>query len=111
MADTPLQPGEVRDLTKPPLSEAEKLLSAVGYISFLCIIPLILKRDSNFAQFHGKQALLLAVFWYVVQLLFFSIQWLNIVQFLCILACCASAYQGKYFKIPLLGDYAEKLKF
>ena len=107
----PLAYGEVRDNTKSQISESEKFLAAIGYISFLCIVPLLLKRDSNFAQYHGKQALLVAVFWYVIQLFFFFFPWLSIIQLLSILGCGYMAHSGKYFKIPILADYAAKLKF
>ena len=44
----------------PVISEG-KLFAAVGYLSILCFIPLFLKKDNAFAQFHGRQALILFV--------------------------------------------------
>jgi len=38
-----------------------KLAAALGYVSILCFIPLLLKKDNAFAQFHGKQALVLFI--------------------------------------------------
>lgn len=38
-----------------------KFFAAVGYFFFLCFVPLFLKRDSRFATFHGKQALILFI--------------------------------------------------
>lgn len=93
------------------ITETEKTIAAIGYISFLCLLPLILKRDSNFAQFHGKQALLLAIFWFIVRFLTAFVPILNFVEIGVILWCAYTAYQGKYFKLPILGDEAEKLHF
>ena len=38
-----------------------KVLAAIGYLGILCFVPLLLKRDSQFCQFHGKQALVLFI--------------------------------------------------
>ena len=43
------------------LSGAEKLFSAIGYMSFLCVLPLLKFPNSDFAQFHGKQGLVLTI--------------------------------------------------
>ena len=38
-----------------------KFFAIIGYFSFLCFVPLVLKRDNQFAQFHGRQALVLFI--------------------------------------------------
>jgi len=38
-----------------------KFFASVGYLSILCFVPLVLKKDNDFAQFHGKQALVLFI--------------------------------------------------
>ncbi len=38
-----------------------KFFAAVGYLNILCFVPLFLKKDNKFAQFHGKQALVLFI--------------------------------------------------
>ncbi|HTL47477.1 MAG TPA: hypothetical protein VL688_05380 [Verrucomicrobiae bacterium] len=38
-----------------------KFFAAVGYLSILCFVPLVLKKNNEFAQFHGKQALVLFI--------------------------------------------------
>ncbi len=47
--------GEVRD---PIISEG-KFFSAIGYMTFLCCVPLYFKRDNEYALFNGRQALVL----------------------------------------------------
>src|SRR3989338_5270808 len=38
-----------------------KFFAAIGYLSVLCFVPLLLKKGNKFAQFHGKQALVLFI--------------------------------------------------
>src|SRR2546425_549984 len=45
---------------EPEIQDA-KFFAAIGYISVLCFVPLVLKKDNKFAQFHGKQALVLFI--------------------------------------------------
>src|SRR3989338_6632955 len=47
--------------TLDPDIEEGKIFAAVGYFSILCFVPLFLKRDNKFAQFHGRQALVLFI--------------------------------------------------
>ena len=44
----------------PEIQDA-KFFAAIGYISVLCFVPLLLKKENKFAQFHGKQALVLFI--------------------------------------------------
>ena len=44
-----------------PEAEEGKFFAAVGYIFFLCLVPLILKKGNKFASFHGKQGLVLLI--------------------------------------------------
>lgn len=47
--------------TQDPDIQDAKFFAAMGYFSFLCFVPLVLKKESKFAQFHGKQALVLFI--------------------------------------------------
>jgi uncharacterized membrane protein len=93
--------------------QGEKILATLGYLSFFCILPLVLKPNSKFCQFHGKQAL-------VITLVFFLLSWLGWVSaifgFLITLVHIGvaitglvSAAQGTKFKIPIIIDMAKKL--
>ena len=44
-----------------PEVQEGKFFAAIGYISLLCFVPLFLKKGNRFAQFHGKQALVLFI--------------------------------------------------
>ena len=52
------------DASRPQNSEIQdaKFFAAVGYLNILCFVPLYLKKGNKFAQFHGKQALVLFIF-------------------------------------------------
>ena len=52
---------ESRDANKDQDIQDAKFFAAVGYLSILCFVPLALKKNSDFAQFHGKQALVLFI--------------------------------------------------
>ncbi|MBI4372838.1 MAG: hypothetical protein HY585_03840 [Candidatus Omnitrophica bacterium] len=57
--DTTSQQPEVAK-TNPEIAEG-KFFAAIGYFAILCFVPLFLKRDNKFAQFHGRQALILFI--------------------------------------------------
>ncbi len=42
-------------------TETAKFFAAIGYLNILCFVPLLLKKENKFAQFHGKQALVLFI--------------------------------------------------
>jgi len=42
-----------------PEAKEALFFAAIGYLSVLCFVPLLLKKDNSFAQFHGRQALVL----------------------------------------------------
>lgn len=48
------------------ISTAERLLGALGYLGILFLIPLKVKRDSMFVQFHSRQGGVLFLLWLVV---------------------------------------------
>jgi len=95
-------PNEDKDI------EDNKFLSAIGYIWFLFLVPLFLKRDSKFAQFHAKQGLVI----FIVELLGFIpiIGWfLYIVAIVFVVLGIKAALEGKYWEMPILGKYAKKI--
>lgn len=47
--------------SRDPEIQDAKFFAVIGYINILCFVPLILKKDNKFAQFHGKQALVLFI--------------------------------------------------
>lgn len=94
------------------VKKGDSFLVAVGYISFLCILPLVLLRENKFALFHGKQALVLAIFLFffdVIQIFPYYLATLYFVfKIAIILYCIMMTVQGKYFKLPFLYQLSER---
>ena len=53
--------GRASDPSVDPEVQEGKFFAAIGYLSVLCFVPLLLKKGNRFAQFHGKQALILFI--------------------------------------------------
>lgn len=101
--------------------EKNKVMAVLSYIGILCLIPLLAAKESKFAQFHAKQGLVLFLAEVLLSILY-AIPVLNVVMvfvgwiiyiLLVVLAIMGivNALQGKYWKMPVLGGFAEKFKF
>jgi uncharacterized membrane protein len=97
--------------TQDPDVEANKLVAALSYVSILFLVPLLLKKDSKFAQFHAKQGLVL----FIVEIVVMFIAWIPMIGWLVGLATLALAiyaiYQtwlGNWWKIPYIYDWSQK---
>ena len=91
--------------------EENKIIAAIAYIGFLCLIPLIAKKDSKFAQFHGKQGLVL----FIIEVIGSVVFWIPLFgQLLAVLIMIVAiigiikALQGEYYKLPIIQDIVEK---
>ena len=92
------------------------IASILSYIPFLCLIPLIQMRDNEQARFHSRQGLVL----FLIELaaILFLIPGLSSLIWKTILVIALGAsiagivfgLQGRMYKIPLVGEIAEKLK-
>ena len=100
----------------------EKVMGAIAYLGILFLIPLLTKKDSKFAMFHAKQGLVL----FIVEIVFGLAQmflafipflgWIIIPIIWVILGIFAligliQALSGKYWKMPVLGGWAQSFKF
>ena len=103
---------KAQDKLDNDVKKGEATLVAIGYISFLCVLPLVLLRKSKFAQYHGKQALVLAIFVYFfdfIQIfppLFATIY--TALKTIVVIYAIYMSFNGKYFKIPFIYSLAEK---
>lgn len=108
---------------KPALSkdvEDNKIIAAVSYLGILAFIPLLLKKDSPFAQHHARQGLALFIVWILWGIvgLFFSLAKLSGLVSLGYMALIVvmgigfyKAWKGEVWQLPIIGEYAKKLKF
>ena len=94
-----------------PHDEDIKKNQNVAYLSYIWIlffVPLFLKRDSKFCQFHAKQGLILFIaelFWWIPLL-----GWLvGLLALVLSIAGLYQVYNGKYWEMPIVSDLAKKL--
>lgn len=91
-----------------------------GWLSYLFgwatgLLFLLLERENRFVRFHAMQSLLFfgalsivgAVLNYIPYFGFVSAG-LFLVGFVCWIVLMVAAHRGRYYKLPVIGDYAEK---
>jgi uncharacterized membrane protein len=98
--------------------EEGKIWAFIGYWWILFLVPLLGKKDNKFALFHGKQGLVLFCFEVVIWILSYIpvIGWFiigpvgGIICLILAIIGMVKSLQGIYWKMPVLGDIAEKIK-
>jgi uncharacterized membrane protein len=101
-----------------PVQEIEegKTAAILAYVPFMCFVPLVKMKQNRFALQHGKQGLVLFLI-EIVALIFLLPKISDLFWGFVIIACLAVAVtgvlyavQGRDWKIPFIGDLADKLK-
>lgn len=93
-----------------------KIFALLGYWFFLCIIPLVLKKDNKFACFHAKQGLVLFIF-VTAGFIFAILPILGYLIFKAVLFVylvmslwgIINALRGRYFRLPIVASIADKI--
>jgi uncharacterized membrane protein len=93
-----------------------RLAAVMAYIPFLCFIPLLQMKDNKEARFHARQGVML----FLIELIAFLFLFDRISKFVftavLIVAVAFSlagiyfALQGKNYRLPIVGDLADKSK-
>ena len=99
-----------------PEVEEGKFFAAVGYLSVLCFVPLLLKKGNRFAQFHGKQGLVLFILELAASILK-AIPALGDVVFtlafvvlgILSLVGIVKVLMGEYWEMPVIQEVAAKI--
>lgn len=92
----------------------EKIWAAVSYLSFVCVITLLIKKESTYCQFHAKQALVLAILIMVFRSLYFISSLfiiLGSLEMIAIIVLGAMAFGGRWTKIPGIYELSKKIQF
>jgi uncharacterized membrane protein len=97
-------------------TEERRMAAVMAYLPFLCFVPLIKMRDDPYACFHARQGIVL--FFMEIIALVFLIPYLSqffwrVVLIACIGAAVAGiifSLQGKMYKLPIIGDLADRLR-
>jgi len=94
----------------------EKIIAAIGYFWILFLVPLLLKKNSEYCQFHAKQSMVLfitsiaLIIINIIPVLGWIISflgWIGIIIFG--LLGFVNALQGRKWEVPVLGKFAEKI--
>lgn len=106
-----------QETAKDPDVEANKAIAAIGYLGILCLIPLLAKKNSPFAQHHGKQGLVIVIAWlilFVANVIPFlgQIAWFvgSLLLLALVILGIINALNGKFWEMPFLGEYAKRIK-
>lgn len=99
-------------------AEENKAIAAIGYLGILFLIPLLAKKDSPYAQFHGKQGMVLCIAWAILVMLgwipflgwFIIVPIGGLILFILFIIGLINALSGKMAPLPIIGGLAEKFK-
>lgn len=94
----------------------ENIFSIISYVGVLCLVPILMKKEDPFTKFHARQGLML----FIIEI---GLMIIGIIPFLGavisqigMLACLVVSIMGiikvlkaEQWKIPYVGDWAEKL--
>jgi len=112
------QPEKSNEPVQPLSDDAKenKVLAIIAYLGILCLIPLLLKKDSPFAQFHGKQGLVLLLAWIVASVVMIVpiLGWLvgAVAHLACLVLMIVGivhAVKGEAIELPWIGKYVKSL--
>ena len=108
--------GSKSEPSRDPEIQEGKFFAAVGYLSVLCFVPLLLKKGNRFAQFHGKQGLVLFILEVAASILK-AIPALGDVVFtlafvvlgILSLVGIVKVLMGEYWEMPVIQEVASKI--
>ncbi len=93
-------------------------MAIVSYISVLCLIPILTKEKDEFVKFHAKQGLVLFIgevatwiVFIIVPFLWFFGNLLGIFWLVLSIVGIVNVVNKKKKEVPLVGKFAEKIKF
>ena len=116
------KPAENKELQKD-----SNILAAISYLNLLvAVILYLIKKDDKFVRFHAMQSILFEVAYTVIFLILWVVAvfsiftfWLAFIviplifvfagiAFLVMIYIAYKAFKGEKYKLPVLGEYAEK---
>lgn len=96
--------------------EQNKVMAVIAYLWIFCLIPLVAKKDSPYAQFHAKQGVVLALAWFIIWIVGIIplLGWLvfffgSIILLVVNLIAIIKAFNGEMWEIPYLHQYVKLL--
>lgn len=105
---------------------SDRLITVLGYLPFLFFIPVRFRRQSLFAQFHGRQSGVLFGLWFILTLILFlvlafvgaglsvwffgAIFLLSFVYLFFMLVGMMKVLLGERYRMPVVADVALMLR-
>ena len=90
-----------------------KIYALLSYLSILCIIPLILRKNNPFVLMHGKQGLVLFVSEIAVWILSIVIPFILAPMMFILMALSfwglIATLKGEFVRLPLAAVWADKI--
>ena len=91
--------------------------AGLSYFTWVAgLVFFLVEKQNRFVRFNAMQEILLTVVWIIAGWVLGLIPFLGLVLgplvwiagFVLWLICVINAFQGKYFKLPVIGDFAER---
>ncbi|MCI0331106.1 MAG: hypothetical protein L0196_09235 [candidate division Zixibacteria bacterium] len=107
---------ESEKLSEEQEIEEGRAAALLAYVPFMCFVPLLKMRHNRFAVRHGKQGLILFLVEILALIFYLPFVSQHFWAFVLILALLASFYgilqvlQGRDWKLPFLGELADRIK-
>ena len=92
-------------------AEEGKALAVISYFWLISLVVLLVKKDNEFVLFHARQGLVLAILATIFSLIPIIGWFLNLIVIIFAVIGIVKALAGEIWKMPFLGDFAQKIKF
>lgn len=92
--------------------EDNKFVACLSYIGILFLIPLLVSKNSKFAQEHAKQGLIMFIAGIIGSFIFWFpiIGWaLALAFFLVDVIAFIECLMGEFWEVPVIGQYRKKI--
>ena len=91
--------------------EANKYLAALSYVWVISIVMYFMKKDSSFVRFHAKQGIVLFLLEFISPIFgpFAPLVW--IIAIILAIKGIKACLEGKYWSMPLVGDWLRQKQF
>lgn len=98
--------------------EENKVITFLSYLGILALVPLLVKTDSKFAQFHAKQGIVLFVVWFVASWIagfipvigwFLVAPIVTIAGIVLTIIGLMNVAKGEMKELPIIGDVVKKV--
>ncbi len=97
-------------------TQEDRMAAIMAYIPILCFVPLLNMKESRTARFHARQGVLLflveliAVIFLIDGISNFVFKGILLIAIALSIAGIYFSFQGKSYKLPIIGDLADKTK-